>query len=247
MSTFVGIGAQKAATTWLFQMLDLHPQIEFPLGKEAHYWNRPDRVASREFQWLDAFSDDDGTKAIGEITPAYATLAADVVAAIAERCPELRVFISLRNPIERAWSSALMALERAEMRLDEASDAWFLDHLRSQGSRARGDYFAALRTWRRAFGDDALAVVLYDDLCTDPRSVLRELALHLGVSPAPFDTLGEDALGERVFAGPGVPLRPTLVAPLEELYGDAIDALGHELDRDLSAWRSPVKTTNESA
>jgi hypothetical protein len=53
--------------------------------------------------------------------------------------PNLRVIYSLRNPIARAWSSALMSLERAEMTIDEASPLWFLDHFKSAGPRRRGD------------------------------------------------------------------------------------------------------------
>lgn len=34
-----GIGAQKAGTTWLFDVLRKHPQAYAPHFKEAHYWN----------------------------------------------------------------------------------------------------------------------------------------------------------------------------------------------------------------
>jgi hypothetical protein len=57
----------------------------------------------------------------GEITPAYATLDEVTIREIAALAPNLRVFYSLRNPIARAWSSALMALERSEMTIDDAS------------------------------------------------------------------------------------------------------------------------------
>jgi hypothetical protein len=46
----------------------------------------------------------------------------------------VHVFYSVRNSIARAWSSALMALERAEMTIDDASHLWFLDHFKSARS-----------------------------------------------------------------------------------------------------------------
>lgn len=36
---FIGIGAQKAGTTWLYQNLRVHPQVYIP-KKELHYFNR---------------------------------------------------------------------------------------------------------------------------------------------------------------------------------------------------------------
>jgi hypothetical protein len=35
---FLGIGAQKGGTTWLYRQLLRHPQVAFPRGKELHYW-----------------------------------------------------------------------------------------------------------------------------------------------------------------------------------------------------------------
>jgi len=37
---FLGIGAQKAGTTWLWSMLRAHPQIWMPPRKELHYFDR---------------------------------------------------------------------------------------------------------------------------------------------------------------------------------------------------------------
>jgi hypothetical protein len=36
---FIGIGAQKAGTTWLYRMLEQHPDIWVPPLKEIHYFN----------------------------------------------------------------------------------------------------------------------------------------------------------------------------------------------------------------
>ncbi len=34
-----GIGAQKAATTWLYAQLQSHPEVHVALPKELHYWD----------------------------------------------------------------------------------------------------------------------------------------------------------------------------------------------------------------
>ena len=55
MLDFLGIGAQKAATTWLYANLDLHPQIAFPAGKEVHFWDR--REGREPEEWLKLFAE----------------------------------------------------------------------------------------------------------------------------------------------------------------------------------------------
>ncbi len=231
---FLGIGAQKAATTWLCERLALHPQIAFPGGKELQFWNHRDGRPPEA--WLAPFAGGAPGVRQGEITPAYALLSESDVREIHRLCPELRVFYCLRNPIERAWSAALMAMERAELTLDETSDAWFLDHFRSEGSRGRGDHEAVLRRWRGVFGEKSVLAILYDDLSSDPVGVLCALARHLGVSEEPFRALSADDVGRRVFTGLGHPLRPSLIDPLRSLYGESIESLGRYLGRDLSGW-----------
>jgi hypothetical protein len=160
MIDFLGIGAQKAGTTWIYRHLSRHPQITFPAGKEIHFWDQ--HRSNGVDWWLRLFPDDRQGRKQGEITPAYATLELATIREIAALLPELRVFCSLRNPIARAWSSALMALERAEMTIDEASHVWFLDHFKSSGSRRRGDYVSCLSNWREAIPEQLL-VILFDD------------------------------------------------------------------------------------
>lgn len=46
----VGIGAQKAGTTWLSQMLNQHPQVWLPPFKEAQFFNH--RFVPEHRQWL---------------------------------------------------------------------------------------------------------------------------------------------------------------------------------------------------
>jgi hypothetical protein len=44
---FIGIGAQKSATTWLYSNLKKHPEVWMPPEKELHYFSRSVRYPSR--------------------------------------------------------------------------------------------------------------------------------------------------------------------------------------------------------
>jgi hypothetical protein len=172
----------------------------------------------------------------GEITPAYALLDETTIHGIGAVAPELRLFYSIRNPIARAWSAALMAVERAEMTIDEASDHFFIDHFKSAGSLGRGDYLGCLRRWRAVFPNGELQVIVYDDIICQPATVLMRLAEHIGVDAGFFGKPGMGGISERVFAGPGADIRPRLLDFLRNLYRRQVETLGAELGRDFTAW-----------
>lgn len=252
---FLGIGVQKGGTTWLYHQLARHPQVAFPRGKEMHYWDAS--AAPNADEWA-ALLEPPSRRSrsgrpikTGEITPAYATLPVEKIKAIHRRCPDVRVFISLRNPLDRAWSAALMGLARAQMLVHEASDQWFLDHFRSAASRARGDYLGCLDRWGSVFPRDQLLILFQDDIASSPAAVLDALASHIGIDATEFASLPEMAIGEVVVPGLGdgvvssapPPLRPSLLKPLLDLYGRDIVKLERLTGRDLSAWRSLKATT----
>ena len=230
---FIGIGAQKAGTTWLYEALAQHPQVSFPAGKEIHFW---DAQRDKGVEWYRSLFAQaaPGTRA-GEITPAYAILPPAVLREIRALNPGLRAIYVLRNPIERAWSAALMALERAEMQADEASDAWFTDHFRARSSMQRGDYETCLRNWRAAFDPAQILVARYETLRDEPLALLAACCRHLDVD-AGFYRSRAGALPARSGAGPQVALRPSLLAVLREIYRPRIRSLATYLGTDLGTW-----------
>lgn len=253
MQLFLGIGAQKSGTTWIYHRLKQHPQVSFTAGKEFHFWDLV--PACSPDLWLDhlippAISECPGVSHCGEITPSYALLPTETVATIRRACPDLKVFFVLRNPIERAWSAALMALDRCQMALEEASDQWFIDHVHSQASRSRGDYLSTIRTWQNHFGSDQFAVLFYDQLAKAPAAFLKKLSRHLGIDDTFFASIPLDDL-----AMPVVPTlssqqrinpihrklnllvqRPGVLAELHRLYDDPILALQQHLQIPLDHW-----------
>ena len=250
MVDFLGIGVQKGGTTWLYHHLARHPQIAFPAGKEVHFWDRASAEgAARWIELLEPASrlDAQGRPVrTGEITPAYASLPPDSIRAIRGVCPEVRLFISFRNPLERAWSAALMALVRSQMLADEVSDQWFIDHFRSAASRRAGDYAAILERWLGVFPEEQLLPLIRDDLEACPLGVLEALADHLGVDPAVYGAVPAVELAQRV-----VPMitadeaykrqqdlapRPTLVPVLQEMYAPEVARIAKLLGRDLKRW-----------
>ncbi len=233
MYKFLGIGAQKAGTTWLFRMLSQHPNIAFPHGKEIHYWNRQYPKHPPE-DYLSKFISN--TLAEGEITPAYAFLPLETIKQIHHHAPDLRIIYIIRNPIDRAWSSARMALVRAEMTFTEASDQWFIDHFNSQGSLLRGDYERSISNWTQVFNSDNLLILSFEDIHQSPQSLLEKCCQHIGVPNFSNKTLQVINPEKKVFSGSSNTLNPVLQEHLKALYKDKIQSLSTTLNRDLSHW-----------
>jgi Sulfotransferase domain len=242
MIDFLGIGAQKAGTTWLFRHLSTHPQIRFPAGKEIHFWPgkeirfRDRRVSRGVNAWLDLFPAGPPEIRQGEITPAYAFLDVEVIAQIHKINPHLRLFYSIRNPIARAWSAAHYDREKIELLPGEVSHQWYIDHFLSQGSRKRGDFLGCLDNWLKVFSKENLQLIFLDDIEQKPKQVLGQLARHLDIDPSHFVLQNESALRIPVFTGPDLDVPPELLAFLRRIYAPQIEALGERLQRDVSSW-----------
>lgn len=233
MYKFLGIGAQKAGTTWLYEMLRQHPDINFPLNKEVHYWDKKypkqkaeDYLANFQHPILNQ----------GEITPAYAFLPTTTIETIHYHHPDLKIFYIIRNPIDRAWSSAKMALARSEMEFNEASDQWFIDHFNSKGSLLRGDYEMCLRRWSTVFAKDQILVLQFEDLQQTPDRVLSNCCHHLDINEFDSDQLCKIKVKQAIFSTSEHKLNTDLKQQLLKLYQDKINKLAYYLDIDLSDW-----------
>lgn len=204
----------------------------------------PATLLAGEFWW--------GACEDGGDPPAYSTLPVETIAALKRRCPAIRVFVSLRNPFERAWSAAMMDLTRSLRLVEETPDAWFEAHFRSAASKARGDYVGMLERWWQVLPAELLLVSLHDDIMASPLDLLRRLALHLQIDPCLWPDSPEgfsDVIVPRLSVPSeykrqqGGPIRPALRPLLRALYGPTIERLGSMLGRDLQHW---VRSLDES-
>ncbi|MBB4265101.1 hypothetical protein GGD89_000712 [Roseospira visakhapatnamensis] len=247
MLTFLGIGAQTCGTPWLDANLRRHPGLYMPEGppdgpsdgpsdgpKDLHFW---DRHRHRGLDWYRGhFAANTDGRPAGEITATYAGLEPAVIHAMHETLPDIRIVYLIRNPVRRAWSSARIALARAEMTLEDASDAWFIDHFHSRASSVQSDYEHCLRRWTGVYPRDHIHVELFDDVLADPRGVLKRCARHIGIDPRPFDDMPDETLADASTHGPGDSIRPSLHAHLVAHFTPRIRAFEDYLGRDLSVW-----------
>jgi len=176
--TFIGIGAQKCASSWLYDILTDHPEAALSEKKELDFFSYNHE---KGYAWYEQrFPEKPGARAIGEISPSYFN-----DASVPERARlyshDLRILLSLRDPVERALSQ-----HRHLVRIGMVSgpDYRFETALADNPSYIdQGRYATHLSSWLARFPENQVHVVLMEDIKKDPEETARKVYEFLGISP----------------------------------------------------------------
>jgi hypothetical protein len=169
---YLGIGAQRAATTWVHHCLREHPQIFVPPGKEIHFF---DKHYGRGLTWYAShFRPGPGHIALGEVTPNYLDhkLAAPRMARV---LPHARLFVILRDPVERALSAYRFFRRQFRGRT-------FAEACRSSYLIDLGCYARHLKRLFEYYPKEQVKIIFYEDVLRKPSTVLAGLFRFLGVA-----------------------------------------------------------------
>ena len=120
-------------------------------------------------------------KVTGEATPDYSIVGRDAVAHVREIMPEAKIVFMMRNPIERAWSQALMYFDKVEKQPVETVSAKQFQQFHSNHSSPLTDYLRTLENWGSFFPEEQIFVGFLEDVHFYPNRLLRRLYAFLGV------------------------------------------------------------------
>ncbi len=171
---FIGIGTQRAATTWLHECLIEHPQVYLPAAKELHFF---DIEFGRGMDWYEQQFEaaPDGVLA-GEITPNYLECH-PAMARLAATLPQARLLVILRDPIERAYSSYQLFAHRHEG-IDFTAAC-----RRDRSLLEIGKYGQHMEHVYSLYPREQVHVMLYEDVQNHPRQVLQGIFKFLQIDP----------------------------------------------------------------
>ncbi len=215
---FLIIGAQKCATTTLFEQLRAHPQVAMPLQKEVPFFTRDDADAAAWRTFEAEHFRNAGGQLRGKASPQYL---ADPAAAerIATLMPGIKLVAILRDPVARCFSHYRMDRRRGT---EERSFAEVIAGLLTPDAMEAGrtlpvpthaegwesesafhvawsEYGRALARYRAHFSAEQLLVLYTEDLARDPVATFDRLLAFLGLEPG----FRPPALGKVVHAGGG--------------------------------------------
>ncbi len=239
---FLGIGAVKAGTTWLHHNLAAHPGLMLPTDKEMHFFDH--QLHRGLGRYSRAFADA-GDRIPGEITPAYSILPDWRVGLVARLMPDVRIIMLVRDPVERAWSHAVMKLARERRRAaSEITSAEALAHFSSPESLYKGHYTKTLDRWGSHFRQDQLFVGFYEDITHRPLELLERIVRHIGASTdidwsaMPYAKVIDRGVrgGPDVVGSSTPPMPDELRAPLHQLYHDELHRLADRFGEPATRW-----------
>lgn len=257
---FVIIGAQKAGTTTIYRWLRDHPDV-VAHNKEIGYFSQqyhrgPDwyrghfpTVAARE-----QFMKEHGRALItGEATPEY-MLDPRAPGRMARLIPGAKLIVSLRDPVDRAYSQFQMNRLREIEPVASFNEALALEDPRFADLEAappaqrddltarrwthylrRGHYAETLSRWFAVFPREQFCILAMDDLAKDRDGTVTTLESFLGLAPHARDELPAH------HAGSYPPLPNATRDALIEYFRPHNERLYELLGRDFG-WQSAAPT-----
>lgn len=235
------VGAPKCGTTSLYEYLRQHPQIFFPsaagqdnywLAKEPCYFctdiaMAPTVSIKQRDAYLALYADADGYAWRGDAS-ACMLRSRTAPALIKAFCPDARILITLRPPVEMMHSYHKEVLRNRWEDITDFHTAVAASDDRDKGLRLPpgtpvpqslnylfvSSFASQVARYFDTFGRDVVKIVLLEDLAAHPaetyRSILRFLGIDTGFAPAfrvhnegPIQGKLELAL-YRIHAAPGI-------------------------------------------
>ena len=182
--TFVMAGCQRCGTTWVDAALREHPEIFLPAQKQTYFF---DENYENGIDWyLNQFAEiATNQTAVGEVSTGYCLPHA--VPLMAKHLPHIKIIMSMRNPVERAYSNyqvrkAVNNWTSFESALEEDPNFY-----------ARGRYIEQIETLMEYYPRERLHLIFYDELKDNDREYLKEMLTFIGVD----DTFESSQIGQQ--------------------------------------------------
>jgi len=242
---FIIVGAQRSGTTYLYQLLDEHPEIcmNKPFGPEPKYFLNKSleevNIASYENIF---FNSCDSCSVKGEKSTSYYENE-DSARLIASSMPHAQIIFFLRNPGHRALSNYFFSVNsRLETRsikevFVENKDAPCLKNHTVSVSPfnylGRGEYINHIEMYLKHFPRDKIKVIILEELVgsmTHIQDVFSFLGVRTDFSPEGYRKVVNQSIQDQK-----VPEEISLF--LSSYYKKSIASLETILMRDLSIWR----------
>lgn len=175
LPNFLIIGAPRAGTTWIAKNIREHPDIYIPQIKEIHFF---DRHYGKGINFYESyFPQSAKKKAIGEATPDY-LYEKGVPALIHKHLPNVKLVLSLRNPVDRVYSRYW----NAKAKYKQNKNLSFEEKIRLKPLfLEEGFYYDHLLRFFAYFPKEQFLILLFDDLKKDPNGFLQKIFNFLDV------------------------------------------------------------------
>jgi hypothetical protein len=198
--SFILIGAQKAGTTWLWNNLAQHPDLDLPATKEIHFFGGVENYRKGTGWYYKHFDGLDPAKVTGEASTTYLydflpywsnpsgklkhehTLPC-IPELVTRELPEVKILVILRNPVSRAVSAY-----RHQVRAGRVPPGLGLKEAAVQVPMLRilemGHYARYLELWKTYVPSDRMRIFVFEeDVVKSSEFSMRQTFEFLGIDP----------------------------------------------------------------
>ena len=205
--TFIIAGAPRSGTTWLYELLDRHPDVYMakPPRPEPKFFLVDElyRLGIQHYYetWFGEAAD---YPAAGEKSTNYLE-SSSAAERIYAHLPHVRLVFILREPAHRAYSnwtwSFMNGLETEDFETAIAEEAERehnlparLKYARPHAYFSRGLYAQLLRPYLQLFPRGRVLCLKFDDIVRNPCELAMRLHRFIDVTPRPTDAVGLDVV-----------------------------------------------------
>ena len=203
LPNFLIVGASRSGTTTLHGYLTQHPDVLLHKGqRELQFFNRGAEYEQGLEKYQERFAAWDGQRAIGDVSPPYFfhgitldgngdyrfDLQDDAPGRIARHLPKARIFITLRNPVHRAYSQYWKALrkERETARSFRAAIEEELAGKRPYQESSlcwlyKNSYSVHLKRWFSLYPRHQVEIFRFEEWTKNPAKLMRRFAEAMNI------------------------------------------------------------------
>ena len=182
---YVGIGAQKAGTTWLSIILRAHPETCVSIPKEVNFFNTQgsfyETALGKDYPNFDKyarhFSHGNKSQLMGEVSPNY-LYDLGTAKRLYTHFPNVKILVCLRDPVKRAFSQYNFSRYKHKAEAREFDDA-----IRQEPEYVeRGLYYKQLKPYFELFAFEQFYFLTIEDIKNKPLETCKAVYSFLGVN-----------------------------------------------------------------
>ena len=247
MNNLFIVGAQRSGSTYLYNMLDGHPQVSMlhPVRPEPKFFMNEKLLSKGKDYYQETHFKDrkDGALYLGEKSTSYIE-SMDAARMIHEYYPDARILMILRDPVLRAYSNYRFSVaHKLEMLTFEEALATELARLKNvsfttsvtpYAYRQRGHYINYIESYLNVFDKDQLCILIFEEFVGNLEKV-HSLYRWLGIDDGYIPEALSEIFNPATVAGEK---QAEVFRDLTLGYRDSIKRLETYLGRRIDVWHS---------
>jgi hypothetical protein len=123
----------------------------------------------------------------------------------------------MRNPIERAWSYAVMQIKLDGRSLDKVSEEQLFKLCTNETTRLKGNYLRAIKIWREVFSEEQFLTTFFEEIKYKPENLMSRILNFLDLEASEEFISGLEK-GKIFASGNTGIIPPKIAAQLAEDY-----------------------------